>query len=246
MVEEYDRIGEETLLTVGEANRFNKWMYDTIHPYCNGKILEIGSGLGNISKYFLENSARIFLSDLNEDYCNKLKIEFESFPNLLGVDQIDLVLPDFDEVYQKYFNSYDTIFALNVVEHIQDDKQAILNCHKLLKSGGNLVILVPAYQSLYNGFDKGLGHFRRYNKRKLRSLFDQTDYRVIHEQYFNAIGILGWFFSGNILKKETIPSGQMTLYNTLVPVFKVIDSMIFRKVGLSSIIVAQKGIDDSN
>jgi hypothetical protein len=63
---------------------------------------------------------------------------------------------------------------------------------------------------------------------------------VVHHQYFNFIGIFGWWFSGNILRKKTIPDGQMKLYNTLVPIFKIVDKVMFNKMGLSVISVGMK------
>jgi hypothetical protein len=60
--------------------------------------------------------------------------------------------------------------------------------------------------------------------------------KVVNSQYFNLAAIAGWWFSGNILKKETIPTGQMRLYNALVPIFKVIDKLVFNRVGISVIV----------
>ena len=42
---EIDKSGEETLNVIASANNFNKWMFQTIKPFCKGHILEIGSGL---------------------------------------------------------------------------------------------------------------------------------------------------------------------------------------------------------
>jgi hypothetical protein len=47
-----DEMGLEILDTIGEVDKFNKWMYNTIVPYCKEEILEIGSGIGNISRFF--------------------------------------------------------------------------------------------------------------------------------------------------------------------------------------------------
>ncbi len=60
------------------------------------------------------------------------------------------------------------------MEHIENDHLAIHNCRKLLKKGGKLIILVPAFQSLYNGFDKELYHYRRYTKHTLNKLFKEN------------------------------------------------------------------------
>jgi len=234
---EIDVEGEETLDAISGADNFNRWMYDTISPYCSGNILEIGSGIGNISKYFLADKANITLSDIRDEYCGKLQKTFVDFsPEIINVNIAD---SNFDENYQHLFEKFDSIFSLNVVEHIEDDKLAMKNCKKLLKQNGTIITLVPAWNALYNEFDKALEHYRRYNRKTLKKLVG-AEYKIIHTQYFNLIGILGWILSGSILKKKTIPKGQMGLYNKLVPVFKIIDKIIFNKLGLSVICVAEK------
>ena len=110
----------------------------------------------------------------------------------------------------------------------------------LLKDGGILLILVPAYQHLYCRFDQELGHYRRYTKKSLGKVFKDNHFRIKHARYFNLMGILGWVFSGKILKKKTIPEGQMGIYNKLVPIFKIIDELFLRAVGLSVILVGEK------
>ncbi len=235
-----DKVGENTLNVIGEAYQFNKWMFETILPFSKGKILEIGSGLGNISTFFLENKNEILLTDLRTEYCTLLQHKFSSKPNLLGVDQLNLIHPDFDTIYSAHLEKYDTVFALNVIEHIKDDNLAISNCKKLLKTNGHLIILVPSYQKLYNRFDEELGHFRRYTQKSLLELFLKNHFSVVHTQYFNLIGIAGWYVSGSLMKKESIPSNQMKVYDKLVPVWRVLDNLVQNKIGLSTIIIGRK------
>jgi SAM-dependent methyltransferase len=232
--------GEATLDAVSKASRFNQWMYDTIRPHCSGKILEIGSGIGNISAYFLEDRFPIMLSDIRENYCAKLNDRFQGAPGMLGVELMNITDPDFDQKFGAYFESFDTIFALNVVEHIYDDRLALKNCAKLLKKGGRMIVLVPAYQSLYNALDTALEHYRRYTKSSLGQCFTDAGYRIVHTQHFNAMGIPAWFISGKLQGNNVIPEGQMGLYDLLVPVFRWVDFALLRQVGLSVITVGEK------
>lgn len=234
-IKEIDLEGLETLNVIEKANKFNKWMYETIKPYCKGRILEIGCGIGNISEFFIQDSQEIVFSDLRDNY---LEIVSKKFSN--PVLKMDLVDAEFESKYEDLLNTFDTVFALNVIEHIENDKQAIANCKKLLKKGGNLIILVPAYQFLYNSFDTELEHFRRYTKNSLENIIQHNQLKIKKTFYFNVIGILGWFFSGSILKKKTIPEGQMGLFNKLVPVFKMADLITFKKIGLSVICISVK------
>ena len=182
----------------------------------------------------------IFLSDIRTNYCLELDNKFNEFENFLGTEIINLTDPNFDKKYANHLQKYDTVFALNVVEHIHDDTLALKNCNKLLTKNGHVIILVPSYQKLFNQFDTELGHYRRYNKTSLSNIFSKSSFELIHKQYFNFIGIFGWYISGAVLKKKTIPRGQMKLYNTLIPIIKIIDKLIFNAMGLSTIIVGKK------
>ncbi|MBZ9729733.1 class I SAM-dependent methyltransferase [Salegentibacter sp. JZCK2] len=235
-----DKVGKNTLDVVGEADLFNKWMFQTIYPFSTGKILEIGSGLGNISEFFINNEDEIMLTDLREEYCLSLQHKFGSKQNLLGIDKLNLIHPEFEQAYSNHLEKYDTVFALNVIEHIEDDDLAISNCKKLLRKGGHLIILVPSYQKLYNRFDKELGHFRRYTIETLSDLFEKNGIEIIHKKYFNFIGVFGWYISGGLLKKDTIPSSQMRIYNKLVPLWKRVDRLLKNRIGLSTIVVGRK------
>ena len=237
---EIDEEGLETLESISKANRFNEWMYRTIRPHLSGRVLEVGSGIGNISRLFLRDGYRITLSDVRENYCQALESSFSGESGLDGILHLDLVHSDFEQQYAPYLGSFDSVFALNVIEHIENDTLAIANAMRLLKPGGRMAILVPAYQWLYNRFDKELYHYRRYTARSLGALYRKNGLRVDKTFYFNAVGMAGWFYSGKILQKKTIPSGQMSLYNKLVPVFKVIDKLVLNKTGLSVVAFGNK------
>lgn len=234
---EIDQEGLEILEVISKAKKLNGWMFETIQPYCNGKVLEIGSGIGNISEFFVNKKNDISVSDLRENYRTILKSKF-NLPDTKVLD-LDIVDLDFDNKSKHLLNTFDSVFSLNVVEHIKDDDLAIKNMVKLLKPGGHLVILVPAHQALYNNFDVTLEHYKRYNKKSLTQLM-QNYGEVITSFYFNAVGILGWWVSGKLFKNKMIPEGEMKLYNTLVPIIKIADAVTFNKIGLSVICVIKK------
>ena len=237
---EFDAIGEETLEAIGKAEKFNRWMYQTIKPWCKGEVLEIGSGAGNISQFFLEDGFHLTLTDIRKNYCRKLEEKFSGSSSLRGVVQMDLADHDFENTHADILGTFDTVFALNVVEHIENDLLAVQNSHKLLRPGGNLIILVPSYGWMYNRFDVGLGHYRRYTKKSLSRLFGKSGFQILHRQYFNFTGLFGWFVSGKILRKKVIQTGQVTLFNRMIPLVKSLDILTFRSAGLSTIVAGKK------
>jgi 2-polyprenyl-3-methyl-5-hydroxy-6-metoxy-1,4-benzoquinol methylase len=233
--------GYSTLENISGADKFNRWMYETIKPFCKGRILEIGGGIGNISQCFLNDGSELVVTELQTEYCTMIRKRLGNHPNLKDVIEMDIIDPEFDVKYKQFLGSFDTVFALNVVEHIEDHNLAIANCKKLLKKSGHLVILVPAFQTIFNHFDTALGHFRRYTAETLRPLFEANNLPVIHYQYFNLIGIAGWWVSGSLLRKKIIPEGQMKLYNFFVPVFRIIDKITNKVLGLSVIMIGRVG-----
>jgi 2-polyprenyl-3-methyl-5-hydroxy-6-metoxy-1,4-benzoquinol methylase len=235
-----DSEGQLTLEVISKADRFNRWMFKTIEPYCAGRILEAGSGIGNISKFFLEAGHSIALSDVRVNYVDHLKRTFSQHRQLIDIFQLDLVDPEFSKKFGSIKEGFDTFFSLNVIEHIENDQLALRNAMYLLRKGGKLVILVPAFPGLYNHFDRSLGHFRRYTRKSLIKIMEQQNLEIIHARYFNLAGILGWYGSGKLQKNKTIPSGQMDLYNRLVPAFRLLDKLTMNLAGLSVIAVGRK------
>src|SRR4051794_12207936 len=116
-----DPLGLETLERLAEADNFNRWLFNTVAPYCKGHILEVGSGIGNLSKYFLEKKFTLSASDLRKEYCDILSGRIGNDPNLAGIHSIDLAATGFTERYAHLLQQFDTVIALNVIEHIQDD-----------------------------------------------------------------------------------------------------------------------------
>lgn len=237
---EIDQEGMKTLKAIAEADKFNHWMYQAIADHCQGNILEIGSGIGNISEQVLADGKNLSISDIRQNYLDVLNQRFLGNTNLQESFLLDIVDPDFDNTHKSRFEKYDTIFAMNIVEHVKDDSLALKNLKKLLKPGGKVIILVPAYQALYNRFDEELEHYRRYSFNQLSCLITSTDYNLIESKAFNFMGIFGWWFTGSIIKKKTIPAGQMNLFNKLVPIFRLLDILVRKRMGLSVIAVGQK------
>ncbi len=235
-----DPVGLHTLEVIAKADRFNRWMYDQFKHQLKGEILEIGSGIGNISKLVIKEGHVLTLSDYSEEYCEVLKKKFQGITNVKEITSIDLLHPDFKNKYSAYKDKFDSIFLLNVIEHIKDDDLAINNCQYLLKKKGHLILLAPAYPWLYASFDKQLGHCRRYSLRSLRGLLKKNNFNILSGSYFNFTGIAGWLVFGKILNQKMLSSGEMAAFNKIVPFAKIIDKIFAKKIGLSIIVTGIK------
>ncbi|HEY7634509.1 MAG TPA: class I SAM-dependent methyltransferase [Gemmatimonadales bacterium] len=83
--------------------------------------------------------------------------------------------------------SFDGVVASDVLEHIGDDSSAVGEILRVLRPGGKLVFTVPAHPWLYARHDAALLHHRRYTRRSLRALIQQSGLRLEWLSYWNAI-----------------------------------------------------------
>ncbi len=141
--------GRATLEIIARAQRFNKWMYEEIRPYLKVTVLEVGSGIGNISSLLLEDKFGTGLSDYDSYYVNYLTVKFTGYSNLQDVLMVDLQTPAFKKLYSSVREQFDSVFLLNVIEHLSYDSLALSNCKFMLKPGGHLILLAPLYKFLY-------------------------------------------------------------------------------------------------
>lgn len=79
---------------------------------------------------------------------------------------------------------YDLVLMLDVLEHIEDDAAALESLRQLLKPGGHAILTVPALQSLWSVHDVINLHYRRYDKRGLKHLLEDSGFVVRDLRYF--------------------------------------------------------------
>lgn len=239
-IEATDPTGLETLEIISQAAAFNRWMYQTIRPFLQGEILEIGSGIGNISEFLIQDGFTVTLSDYDANYCTRLTDRYKGRKRVQDVMRIDLQHPDFYSAYAHIQARYDTVFLLNVIEHIPDDQKAIRHCASLLKPAGRLILLAPAFSFLYSRLDKELGHHRRYTKTSLTQQLKREGFALLHQQYFNALGMAGWFCFGKLAGRKQLTAPAFRAFNMLVPLARLLDRLMNRWAGLSVIAVGEK------
>jgi 2-polyprenyl-3-methyl-5-hydroxy-6-metoxy-1,4-benzoquinol methylase len=215
-------------------------MYKEILPGLKGDILEIGSGLGTFSEKIITDmspASHITLTDISSSYLEKLQKKFSSNKNV-SVSRLDLnCKADYDKIgYEKF----DSIVALNVLEHVQNDEFALQQLYNMLKNEGTLILLVPCHKFLYNIIDTQVGHFRRYTKKELEYKVSKT--RLIIQQifYFNMLGIVGWYLNGNLAKNANINSTASRIFDRLVPLSQHLERILRKKIGLSIICYLRK------
>ncbi len=231
---ETEDIVYQTLQNMKRLRRYNGWIFSKFRPCLGRRVLEIGSGIGNITKFLLDRDL-VIATDVEPKYLALLKNAFAKYKKFT-VER--LYIPGLEiERYRSYH--IDSVICFNVLEHIERDETALKNIHDLLEPGGLLLLLVPSHPWLYGSLDQHLGHRRRYRRTDLRNKLEAAGFRVISLEYFNRIGILGWFLNGKILRKKRLSSLQLRIYNLLVPLFKL-ESFFPLPFGTSLLAVGEK------
>ena len=229
-----DPVGAATLEQLAEAGRYNRWMFERLQPWIGRRVLEVGSGIGNLSAFLLDRD-RLVLTDTRPEYLNRLRARFgNGGRGHIAVTR--LYLPDDDRVLSG--EQFDTVICLNVLEHVEDDVGALRAIRKLLTPGGRLILLVPSLRALYGSLDRALGHYRRYTRRELTEKFTRAELHMRHMEYFNLAGVPGWWFTGRVLRRAMIPAGSLSLYDALVPLFKL-ERFLPWRIGQSLIAIGE-------
>jgi len=84
-------------------------------------------------------------------------------------------------------DAFDVAASLDVIEHLEDDLQALRELRRVVAPGGALLVTVPAYQWLWSGHDEINHHHRRYTRRSLQRIGEQAGWQQVRTTYFNSL-----------------------------------------------------------
>ncbi len=223
-------------LEVGDV--YSAWIFSIIKSFINKRILEVGCGLGTNGRH-LASSDLIVLSDRNKVYLKLAKKRF-SFEKKIHYLQLDLtnIKASQKKLLQNY--KFDTVIAINVLEHIKNDVLALKNINTILSRSGRIILFVPALSFLYGSIDESFGHYRRYTRHLLRAKLKATQFEIEYIKYFNFIGIFWWFITNKLLRRRNLPPSTGLLLKYIVPILQTIETHIPIPIGQSIIVVAKK------
>jgi SAM-dependent methyltransferase len=225
------KVREDRLL----IDQVDLWLYEEIEPYLGRRLLEIGCGIGNFAGHLTERELYVG-TDICADSVTHVRRICQDRPNVKAL-VVDVGEYAFLElwVYQ-----VDTVFSLNVLEHVEDDARALRNVFHVLQPGGRLILVVPAHNWLYGSIDQAIGHYRRYDKRSMERLLRETGFVPVKQKYLNALGALGWLVRGRVFRDATPPSNQLRFFNRLVPLLKALERVVPAPIGVSLMVIAAK------
>jgi SAM-dependent methyltransferase len=207
-------VGARTLRRMAGLGAYNQWLHARFEGFLGRRVLEVGSGVGNQTRYFADRE-RVVASDIEAHYLRELRRRFEHHANVrVASFTFPLTDPDRSDLRQERL---DTIVCMNVLEHIEQDRETLQDFAAVLEPGGRLVLLVPAMPALYGTLDQALRHFRRYDRDGLAALVGSAGFEVREVRFLNRLGVFGWWLNSRVLKRRVLPKGQLAVFRWLLP-----------------------------
>ena len=213
------------------SDNFRNYQNDLFKNHLKGHVAEVGPGNGENLQIYKD---KVEILELYEPS----KVLFENLISKFGSDKKFIIK---NEVFSLKENTYDSILYLDVLEHIENDHQEIIKAFNSLKEGGKLIINVPAFQHLYSNFDKDVKHFRRYNKKTLLNLIKNLNYLSYELKYYDSLGYILSLMSKLFTKNyKNNFNKKIKIWNSLIPLSKILDTLIFHLFGKSLILIITK------
>ena len=217
-----------------EANvpNYNEWLRSLLAPAAQGRVLELGAGVGTFSAALLQTADHVVAVEPSTVQGAML---LEAARSNRGVTAIVGYIGDAIP-----HGPFDGAVLSNVLEHIEHDEATLRELRSLVKPTGLVAVFSPAFQLLMSDFDRSIGHFHRYRKRGLVAKFERAGFEVVEARYVNMPGFFAWLLIARILKQRPTGSKLSKLYDrSVVPVARWIESRIEPPFGQSVLVIGR-------
>lgn len=181
-------------LILGLARRISS----SLKP-CN-LVLEVGCGTGNV--------LRILETACPNSKLVGLELWLDGLRHARGRSGAFLVQADIRD--SPFGRQFDLVGMFDVLEHLADDQETLRLVHNALRSGGKLLLTVPAHQSLWSYFDEAARHCRRYSMDGIRRKLEDAGFEVeFLTQFMACIFPLVWAYRKLAGRRRTISTQQL-------------------------------------
>lgn len=232
---DYTYVGGELEL-FAEARRWKGYLVKTVGTFIRGDVLEVGAGIGGTTRVFCvgrESSWTCLEPD--HQLAEKMRLSFVDNP-LPREPAIRTQLVT--ELSEK--DIFDTILYVDVLEHIEDDREELATVTRHLRSGGHLVVVGPAHQWLFSEFDVAVGHHRRYSRGTLAAAVPGL-MRPRMLRYLDSLGV-ALSAANRIILRSGAPSPRQIGFwdRVVVPISERLDPLLGWRIGKSVVGVWQR------
>lgn len=231
----FEYVGSELDLFAA-ATVWKGYVRRRVRPYIGKRVLEVGAGHGGTTRVLFEPGVDRWVC-LEPDAALAGRITQAVAAGELppACETVVGTLVDAEPL-----GPFDTLLYMDVVEHIEDDRGELAHAARLLAPGGHLVVLSPAHQWLFTPFDKAIGHFRRYTRASLRAA-GPADLEPVALDYLDSVGLLASLGNKLVLRSAMPNPNQIRVWDKfMVPVSKVVDPLVGRRLGKSVLGVWRK------
>ena len=213
------------------AKNWKAYFSKVLSPFIHGDVLEAGAGIGATTRLLNDGTASSWLL-LEPDAEMSTGLETQIKNGMLPPN-CRFKKGTIEHLTEKF----DTIIYIDVLEHIENDSRELKQAASLLKPGGHLLLLSPAFPFLYNPFDKAIGHYRRYTKNQLRTI-TPPGLKLESCRYYDTAGFFAAAANKLLLRKKSPTLKQVHFWDSwLVPVSRVTDKLFFHSFGKSVIAI---------
>lgn len=157
------------------------WWFTARREVIKRLILKYNNGVGKILDSGCGTGANLeMLNDLGKAYGIDVSKQAVSFCKQRGLANV--ICTSLEPLPFKG-KSFDTVLALDVLEHLEDPVSALTSLYQVMKPGAKIFVTVPAFKMLWSQHDEALCHFRRYSHEDLRMLLSECGFRCEHMGY---------------------------------------------------------------
>jgi 2-polyprenyl-3-methyl-5-hydroxy-6-metoxy-1,4-benzoquinol methylase len=196
----------------------------------NISILDFGAGIGTLAQIFRDRYGIIPDCIEIDPILNKL-LNQNRFTSIDDINQLT--------------KEYDVVYTSNVLEHIDNDLQTLIQLFSVIKPGGKILVYVPAFPILFSKMDERIGHFRRYTKHEIMVKVQKAGFVKEKIVYDDSLGfIVSLMLKVMGFHRPSDPPGVRVLqvYDKFVfPLSQIIDRLGSRFIlGKNIYLVAKK------
>jgi SAM-dependent methyltransferase len=209
---------------------FNTFIVKTFlqHSNYSKNVLDFGAGIGTLSSIWRKFNQDSMVTCLELDKKQLQILRDRKFKTLTSLNSS---------------NSFEYIFTSNVLEHIENDGEALNQIYRSLINNGRLGIFVPANQILYSNMDKKLEHFRRYSKSDLKDKVRSAGFEIDYISYVDFLGFFALGFAKIFkLNFDSQNSSRLKFYDKVIwPTSRFLDVLGARYLfGKNLLLLARK------
>lgn len=154
------------------------YLCERLQQLVPGRFIEIGPGYGDITAILLESGWHGTVYELSQESVSHLRLRFA---DQISQRRLDVICGDFVTDLQPSASA-DLVLSSMVIEHLsdEDERKFMEQIRHVFTPNGRLINMVPEGMQYWGIEDEIAGHFRRYDRARIRQLCEATQWQLTH------------------------------------------------------------------